>query len=75
MAHAAHYTAPTALGILNLLAKPFTALGKGLVAIAETNTRYQTLNKLMALSDAELAKRGLNRDQLVHHVYSDSYYL
>ena len=75
MAHAAHYTAPTALGILNLLAKPFTALGKGLVAIAETNTRYQTLNKLMALSDAELVKRGLNRDQLVHHVYSDSYYL
>ncbi|MFC4216056.1 DUF1127 domain-containing protein [Pseudophaeobacter arcticus] len=75
MAHTALYTVPTALGILNLLAKPFTALGRGLVAIAENNTRYQTLNKLMALSDEELAKRGLKRDQLVHHVFSDSYYL
>ena len=25
--------------------------------------------------DEELAKRGLKRDQLVHHVFSDSYYL
>lgn len=75
MAHAAHYTAPTALGVLSLLAKPFIALGSGLVAIGEANTRYQTLNKLMDLSDADLAKRGLKRDDLVHHVFSDSYYL
>lgn len=75
MAHAAHYSFPSAHGILSLLAKPFTALGHGLVAIAEANTRYQTLNKLMALSDEELSKRGLKRDQLVHHVYSDRFYL
>ncbi len=75
MAHTAHYTIPTVYGVLNLLAKPFTALGKGLIAIAEANSRSQTLNTLMDMSEAELAKRGLKRDQLVHHVFSDSYYL
>ncbi|MEP4036583.1 MULTISPECIES: DUF1127 domain-containing protein [unclassified Pseudophaeobacter] len=75
MAHTAHFTTPATYGVLNLLAKPFTALGKGLIAIAEANSRSQTLNSLMAMSDAELTKRGLKRDQLVHHVFSDSYYL
>jgi len=75
MAHTAHYTVPTVNGILNLLAKPFTALGKGLIAIADANSRSQTLDTLMAMSDTELSKRGLKRDQLVHHVFSDSYYL
>ncbi|MEP2715712.1 hypothetical protein [Pseudophaeobacter sp.] len=74
MAHTVHYT-PTTLNILSLLAKPFVALGNGLIKLAESNSRYQTLNKLMALSDAELEERGLKRDQLVHRVYSDSYYL
>ena len=75
MAHTAHYTVPTAFGLLNLLAKPFTALGRGLVAMAENDTRYKTLTKLMAMSDEELAKRGLKRDRLAHHVFSDSFYL
>ncbi|WP_297340907.1 MULTISPECIES: hypothetical protein [Pseudophaeobacter] len=43
--------------------------------MAENDTRYKTLTKLMAMSDEELAKRGLKRDRLAHHVFSDSYYL
>ncbi|EAQ47001.1 MAG: hypothetical protein BM560_12245 [Roseobacter sp. MedPE-SWde] len=75
MAHTAYFANQSALGIVTLLAKPFTALGKGLVALGEANSRYQKLNALMELSDAELAKRNLKRDELVHHVFSDSYYI
>ncbi len=75
MAHTALNTVPTVFGVLNLLAKPFNALGKGLVALAEADTRYKKLNSLMAMSDAELAERGLKRDELVHHTFSDSYYI
>ncbi|MEP1330733.1 hypothetical protein [Pseudophaeobacter sp.] len=66
---------PIAHDILTILAKPFVALGNLLIAIGEANHRDQTLRGLMAQSDAELARRGLKRDELVHHVFSDSYYL
>lgn len=74
MAHTvSHY--PLAHEVLSLLAKPFVAFGNLLIAIGEANHRDQTLRSLMAQSDAELAKRGLKRDELVHHVFSDSYYI
>ncbi|CUH88896.1 hypothetical protein PH5382_02840 [Phaeobacter sp. CECT 5382] len=66
---------PVAHDVLSFLAKPFVAFGNLLVAIGEANHRDQTLRGLMAQSDAELARRGLKRDELVHHVFSDSYYL
>lgn len=75
MAHTAYHTAPAVFEILAVLAKPFTALGKALIAYGDRNSRYATLNKLLALSDAELAQRGLKRDHLVRRAFSDSYYL
>jgi hypothetical protein len=74
MAHAAHYT-PSALAVLHLIAKPFIALGNGLVAFRDANHRVQVFSQLMDLSDAQLADRGLNRSSLVQHVFSDSGYL
>lgn len=58
-----------------VLSKPFVALGKLLVSIGEANSRSQTLQRLMAQSDAELARRGLKRSDLGRHAFSDSYYL
>jgi hypothetical protein len=75
MAVTAHHTAPSVFDTLAYLAKPFAALGRALIAIGDRNSRYNSLNQLMALSDAELAERGLKRDQLVRRTFSDSYYL
>ncbi|EBA18149.1 hypothetical protein RSK20926_10539 [Roseobacter sp. SK209-2-6] len=61
--------------VLSLLFKPFTLFGDLLISIGEANTRGENLRRLMALDDAELAERGLKRDELVHQVYTDSYYL
>lgn len=66
---------PVTFRVLSILSWPFVAFGNFVISIGEANSRSQALRLLMAQSDAELAKRGLNRDDLVHHAYSDSYYL
>ncbi len=62
---------------LNLSAvfKPFVALGKFLVQIGESNTRVQALRKLTEMSDADLAQRGLKREDIVQHVFADKFYI
>lgn len=40
-------------------------------AIAEAQSRSDEIQRLQALSDQELAKRGLTRDRIVHHVFRD----
>ena len=61
MAHTAHY-ATFGVSILHVLAAPFNAIGRGLIAIAEANSRQDQVAYLESLSDEELAKRGLTRD-------------
>ena len=34
--------------------------------------RVREIERLQSLSDAELAKRGIARDQIVHHVFRDT---
>ncbi|MEL0436850.1 hypothetical protein [Phycobacter sp. K97] len=79
MAYTTHHTASaapaSAISVLKILAKPFVALGNGLVALGEANDRSRKVQSLMAMSDAELAERGLKRDQIVQHVFSDVYYI
>ena len=38
---------------------------------AQSERRLHELAALQALSDAELAERGLNRDRLAHHVFGE----
>ena len=40
-------------------------------AVADANAKGQALMKLHNMSDAELAKRGLTRDDIVTHVLGD----
>ena len=52
-----------------------TAIGNGFVSIAESNHRVRRVNRLSAMSDAELAARGLKREDIVRHVFSDVLYI
>ncbi|MBD3678400.1 MAG: hypothetical protein HUJ27_08360 [Rhodobacteraceae bacterium] len=44
-------------------------------AYAEVKSRSAELDRLMALSDEELAARGMRRDEIPHYVFRDLYYV
>ena len=45
------------------------------ITIAETNSRVKEVEHLNHLTDAELAKRGIKREDIVRHVFRDTFYL
>ncbi len=53
-------------------------VGAGLIGRFEAHaykaSRRDQIDTLQAKSDAELAKMGLRRDQIIHHVYRDLYF-
>ena len=55
--------------------RPVTKLVNGfwnlLISMAENNSRMRKLEQLTAMTDAELAKKGLKRDEIVRHVFAD----
>lgn len=59
--------------ILRALAAPFNALGNGMIVMAEANSRVRQADFLHTLSDAELAERGLRRDDIARHVFGNFY--
>ncbi|PKP69964.1 MAG: hypothetical protein CVT82_09080 [Alphaproteobacteria bacterium HGW-Alphaproteobacteria-4] len=52
----------------------FTGLGHAIIAYTERNSRVAEVERLNALSDDELAKLGIARDRIVHHVFSDRFW-
>ena len=62
-------------GIRNRISTFFDGVIEGLARIAENNSRVRQLNALAALSDEDLAARGLRREDIARHVFSDSLYL
>ena len=48
---------------------PGRAFGAFLVRLSESNVRVRELERLSALSDAELARIGVAREDIVRHVY------
>lgn len=54
-----------------ILAAPFVAIGTFFVAIMESNSRVQEVDRLNAMSDEQLAELGLRRDTIVRHVFAD----
>lgn len=54
---------------LAALKRGLSAFFMGLADMAEGNPRYLQIQKLQALSDAQLAKKGLKRDDIVMHVF------
>lgn len=63
-------------------AAPRSGLRAVLAAIAEffetaaaSNRRVRQVQYLQSLTDEELAKRGIKRENIVHRVFSDLYYV
>lgn len=53
----------------------FSKIGHGLLAIAEANPRVKKMDYLSSLSDAELAAKGLKRQDIARHVFANKMYL
>ncbi|MCG6882434.1 MAG: DUF1127 domain-containing protein [Silicimonas sp.] len=56
------------------VASGFRVLARAMVINAEAEQRMNEVRRLQALSDEALAKKGLTRDRIVHHVFRDIYY-
>lgn len=54
--------------LLSALGAPFVATGRFLVMLAEANPRMRSLNRLSAISDAELEARGLDRNTMMRQI-------
>ncbi|SLN65072.1 hypothetical protein ROJ8625_03314 [Roseivivax jejudonensis] len=46
-----------------------------LVMVGESNHRAHRVQELSKLSDRELEKRGLKREEIAHHVFRDMFYV
>ena len=58
-----------------IVARFFGGLVDSLVRMAEADPRFRKLNALAAMSDEELARRGLRRDQIAREVLGGTYYI
>ncbi len=61
----------SAASIGTVLVAPFKAIGRFFVQIMESNSRLHQVEQLNALTDEELAKRGLRREDIVRFVFRD----
>lgn len=59
----------------HLSLNPLPALGRLFVALMERNALARRVDRLNALSDEELARRGLTRQDAVREIFRDRYYL
>ncbi|MGP6087191.1 DUF1127 domain-containing protein [Antarctobacter jejuensis] len=62
-------------GVFHGVGALFTSIFEGLVRIAEANSRIKEVERLNAMSDAELDARGLKRTDIVRHVFRDAMYI
>ena len=78
MAHAAQPTTAYVSAdrtIFEVLGRALRAFGKAFSMQAGMQTRMNRISRLNAMSDAELAELGIQRDRIVHHVFRDIYYV
>lgn len=64
----------SAAGILRAIGAPFRAVGIFLVLLAESGPRMEQIRRLNALSDADLAARGLTREGEVRRIFGGFIY-
>ena len=53
----------------------FRAIGDFFSLITESNWRVREAQRLHAMSDAQLAARGLRREDIARHVFRDVFYI
>ncbi len=61
--------------VLGAAGRFFAAIGKGLISMGENSSRYRQIQALQTLSDAELAERGIERENIIRVVYADAYWM
>ena len=57
------------------LNRVFNGILNFLVSISTAQSRVRQIEFLCALTDEELAERGLSRQDIVRYVYRDAYYI
>lgn len=57
--------------ILAQAATFFSSLARAFALAKNAEARFEEIQTLQALSDAELARRGIARENIVRHVYAD----
>ena len=75
MAHATNAQITNHLNPLGAILGFFRAIGNALINIAEANPRLNRARDLMDMTDEQLAARGLKREEIVKHVFSDTMYI
>lgn len=60
---------------LQILGAPFRAFGRLMVSMMENNSRLKRIERLQSMSDEQLAELGIQRDDIVHHVFKELYAL
>lgn len=67
-----------AIANTNIMGRHVPVFG-GLMAffgrVVENHPRTRQLEKLAATSDADLARRGVTREDVVRHIFRDRYYI
>ncbi|WP_368183772.1 DUF1127 domain-containing protein [Aestuariibius sp. HNIBRBA575] len=67
--HTAH------ISIFDILTAPFRAIGNAIMYLSENNSRVKEVERLQNLSDDKLAKMGLERSDIVAHVFRAHMYI
>ena len=79
MAYHSTTTTDFAPGLWTGVKARLARVGSGLAQRLETYMRYRSradqVERLQAMSDAELARRGIPRERIVHHVFRDVFYV
>ena len=66
-----NYISTPSAGVNAAVSTFFAQLGEIMVAAMECNPRMRRIQALQALSDGELAARGLKREDIVRRVFHD----
>jgi hypothetical protein len=64
-------TLRTAPVLFARVGEAFTILAGAIAAARGAQSRFDEMQRLSALPDAELARRGLAREDIARHVFSD----
>lgn len=76
-AHSAHSVSPLE-GLQRVgagLRRFFAGIGHGIMMGSTAHRRFEQVQFLQAKSDEDLAALGIKRDDIVHHVFKDLYYI
>ena len=76
MAHIANSAAISwPLAVLSAIGRGFESIYLAISVLGNYDGRLQEVHRLQALTDAQLAEKGLSRDEIVRHVFRDLYYI